>query len=1751
MEPRGSYAERGSLPGINDGEVAAFLQPSGEIMICTWSGSEWKDVGRLASKPHGGGGDDDSADASPAATGDDSAAGGAVPPPPGDEGTPLLRSASTIGAVTRSTPLGLYRSTSTAGAIGAPPAPLMMGRSVSETWTSRPRKLDARRGGNRPPVKGAAGRAATSSASAADALEAGAGNEAPVARLVDMHGESEVVEAPATKNRVATVTKGLAPQPSEAAWGPEHQRVAELVSDGVSFTDGGAHFPSEAPLHFEARAEAGSAVSQVVSVKQSPGGGYTLWVRLREPVRAAWSSRWSLSVLVQRAGSDAEWVPAGTITGDTQALEILVPVAEGGSPGASVDVQLTVILDVVEALVDGGPLITNFTHDGQWAQQSSVEEDDEDHWMYPTKLEWQPFWEMAVDMGGKMFIISRMRFRDTRTKLLHLYGLPAPTLRYRIYVDEKEVHQVSVPADKRSEPIDVEVNEIGLYVRIEVMDAFAVLELDSADIYCTSTFGDTLQSTWRATFAAFHDKPLFGERNDRRLTAGGAGGAGGSVSSLEPLPASEVGWTWSTYSDVKKRIDCFMEGLDKVVDDTDGDLTGADGQVFVTICGRNSEDWMVTDIVCALGGHVSVPLPFTCDAEVGSFIVAQTECSVMVCSQAPSSVLLGAIADGTMPTIKLFISMDGEVPTTAAAEKVAAAGVKIMHIRDVEAIGQRVLDEAAASGRSLARKDPDPEALCSLVYTSGSTGMPKGAMRSYDAFNEAYQEMGLLSNSVHVSFAPLSHLAEREVLPCAVMLSGGQAAFVDPGPTFYEDIRFIQPTFLNAVPRFFNRLYSQFVADLQQAKDASNGRSDADVYAAVMASYKGILGNRLASVAIGSAPVTPAVFEWMKEVFKPAAVIEAYGTTECGTVTVQNVVPPDVDFKLVDVPELGYYATDDPPRGEVWVKTKTMIGGYFKNEEKTKAAFVDGYFRTGDVAEQETLPDGRIQLRLIGRSKNVLKLAGGEFVEPELIETKLLRNPLLDQIHIHADGTKTSVVALVVTEETVLRRLAVDRGLAFDDTPMSELCSLPRVKALVVQEIKTEAKAAGLVNHQIPAAVALHPERFTPENGFMTSSNKPNRPGIEKHFKEVFAKLYEESETMESQLAAAFHDIGQSMGTDGKLPELDSLSGSRVAAVFQQRTGLSVPVSAFVGADAGASFEELKTRVELKLAGGGSTKEATDLDLAADAYLPAVRTAAELDAPAGSPAAVVLAGLPVTIPATDVFLTGATGFLGIFLLDELLRKTSARIHCLARVKGDADAPRKAQDRIRDARLRAGLTWDAECDARVVGVAGDLSLPSFGLSDEDFARLAQTCDLIVHNGSIVNWVFDYATMRAANVLGTLEIIRLATTARLKPLAHVSTVSTGPDGGSERDTVDIEEYVRYGGGYVLTKLVAETHVERAARAGLPVVILRPGMITGHSSNGFSNTEQFVDRYLMGCVGLGAYVDDASTTDLSPVDWVSAAAVHFATHAQYYSHARDDDRLHVFLLTLVKRAITYKAIGAAISSYGYSCTPTDYTTFRERLVASPENKLAPLLSFFPESGFALGGGSNENDATLRLLDEAGLVAPAIGDTLVHTYLASLVRRHQLNKPEPLAAGGVPDATLLLLRRATSFAEPTERRASTSKQLPERLSPMASATRAATGGAGRGRRRGPRTKASGALSKKGRRASPAKDSVRAGAAATSVSNFAGWMGREGSEAKSFPQLNEQLFVWMKATLAAQPGADLREGVAEYADLAAAMSRN
>ena len=303
-----------------------------------------------------------------------------------------------------------------------------------------------------------------------------------------------------------------------------------------------------------------------------------------------------------------------------------------------------------------------------------------------------------------------------------------------------------------------------------------------------------------------------------------------------------------------------------------------------------------------------------------------------------------------------------------------------------------------------------------------------------------------------------------------------------------------------------------------------------------------------------------------------------------------------------------------------------------------------------------------------------------------------------------------------------------------------------------------------------------------------------------------------------------------------------------------------------------------------------------------------------------------------------VLLTGATGFLGAFLLRELLQSTQARIFCLIRATNSEDAWRKLRENLAWYRIEADLS-------RVEVIVGDLGSVLLGLTPETFDRLASTIDVVYHAGAQVNWLQPYGALKPVNVNGTVELLRLAALYRTVPLHHVST--TGVYAGPVKPGVPLRVSDPAGpgdalpSGYTQSKWVAEEIIGLARKRGLPVTIYRVDLISGDRVTGACQKRDYVWMSLKGLIQAGSYPQALhAPLHMVPVDYAANAIRRLSGMAT--SEGR------VFHID-TPNSIDFADMIAHLTDFGYTLTELPYELWRADITAQRDNAILPLLDAF----------------------------------------------------------------------------------------------------------------------------------------------------------------------------------------------------------
>lgn len=368
---------------------------------------------------------------------------------------------------------------------------------------------------------------------------------------------------------------------------------------------------------------------------------------------------------------------------------------------------------------------------------------------------------------------------------------------------------------------------------------------------------------------------------------------------------------------------------------------------------------------------------------------------------------------------------------------------------------------------------------------------------------------------------------------------------------------------------------------------------------------------------------------------------------------------------------------------------------------------------------------------------------------------------------------------------------------------------------------------------------------------------------------------------------------------------------------------------------------------------------------------------------------------PVIRPVTEhvelperprhVLLTGATGFLGAYLLDELFRQTTASVHCLVRCTDEADGLRRIR-----ANYERYLSWPDELPSRITVVAGDLAQPLLGVAEKTFDELAHLLDCILHNGAWVNFSYTYDQLRPANLTGTQEILRLSCHGRLTPVHYVSTYGIWGIPAGARPVIheddDIAEAGKLVTGYVQTKWAAEWLVQQGRERGIPIDVYRPGRVLGNSRTGATLTTHFTTRVIKGCIQLGMAPDLDLDIEMTPVDYVTSALVAIATRQRSLGTTYHLVNRHKMTFTQLAETLRER----------WPVRIVPVTQWWDALRAgygAGDNELHPVMDVVEE--FVVGGEEAidyDDKNTEAALRDTGITCPPLDKQLLDIYLGWL---------------------------------------------------------------------------------------------------------------------------------------------------------------
>jgi len=438
----------------------------------------------------------------------------------------------------------------------------------------------------------------------------------------------------------------------------------------------------------------------------------------------------------------------------------------------------------------------------------------------------------------------------------------------------------------------------------------------------------------------------------------------------------------------------------------------------------------------------------------------------------------------------------------------------------------------------------------------------------------------------------------------------------------------------------------------------------------------------------------------------------------------------------------------------------------------------------------------------------------------------------------------------------------------------------------------------------------------------------------------------------------------------------DSLTAAQMAARVKEAFGVAISLRRlFEQPTITELMKMLGVKSGMLVQSSGNSRSLSHKDLFIEATLPADVTP--------EPGA-----LPVSNgPYRCILLTGATGYTGAYLLRELLDRSEAKIYVLVRADNAVNALARVQSNMNT----YGLWHDTDM-ARLIGVVGDIGRPYFGVPRASYEKMAQQVEMIVHNGALSSYALPYKRLKAVNVLGTVEVLRLACRQRIKPVHFISSLAVYPghDGPQDFAEVALTDADGVVGGYRQSKWVADKLTTLAGARGLPVCVYRPGLITGAQDTGACSDDTFLNASIKGCIQIGMALDFNVRLEMVPVDFCAKAVAHIALGGGWHGTQ--------FNLPAAN-TVYWEQLVEMMAVCGYPLQRVPYQTWYRTLAAAVErgedNALAKFLPLFGEEipsadvGYPNSAPHFRTDNLLAALDGSGVVCRRIDPAFLKVYL------------------------------------------------------------------------------------------------------------------------------------------------------------------
>jgi long-chain acyl-CoA synthetase len=586
--------------------------------------------------------------------------------------------------------------------------------------------------------------------------------------------------------------------------------------------------------------------------------------------------------------------------------------------------------------------------------------------------------------------------------------------------------------------------------------------------------------------------------------------------------------SWNAFSERAGAIASYLLGL------------GLEVQDKVCMVGSTGPAWCYCDVGGLLAGAVTLGAYPTLTPKQLAYILDHADTKV-------------AFVEGLEEINKILARRDELTKLEKVIVWNSTGAESLMEAHDwlvpFEHVLQTPVDRAAIDARVAA---VDPKSTAIIVYTSGTTGPPKGAMISHDnimtVMRDQDEAFAINEDDVGMSFLPMAHVAERILAFYGRINTGMGTYFASSIAKVLEEVAEVRPTIFGSVPRIFEKAYAKIMSTVEQAPPTRQrifrwaervGREAVQLWQAgkpipfglklkygladrlVFSKLRAVFGGRVRYFITGAAPIAPEILEFFWAAGFP--IYEMYGMTESTVITHANV-PGKVKLGSVG-PALSIVEDRIADDGEILVRGKCVFQGYYKNPEASAETVIDGWLYTGDVGKKDE--DGCVYI--LDRKKHIIITAGGKNLTPSNIENEIkASDPMISQAHAHGDKRKylTALVTIGAGEavdwarqQGTIDAATADKHLrALSENPLARSKELQALLAQVAQDADIQKRIVASVRRanetlsrvETIKKVYVLDRELSVEEDELTPTLKLKRKNVEAKFQQTFDRLYED-----------------------------------------------------------------------------------------------------------------------------------------------------------------------------------------------------------------------------------------------------------------------------------------------------------------------------------------------------------------------------------------------------------------------------------------------------------------------------------------------------------------------------------------------------------------------------------------------------------------------------------------------------------------